>query len=170
MWPKSYRIWANSSVPAADAPHPGSDGLPACAKMHERAVRRGRLAAEGPKPQPRERSRSRARSGVRGLPPCACTRHLNTQATRFLPWWPPYPSCSVGFRASRRAHPPYPWHPRSILLHGPRRRPWLGQLTAFFTRAAILASSSGVRSSRAKDVGQKWPSSRCAPSLKPRVA
>src|SRR5260370_10829214 len=44
------------------------------------------------------------------------------------------------------------------------------QLTAFFTSAPILASSSGVNFVRAKAVGHMAPSSRFAASLKPSVA
>src|SRR5712692_6875295 len=44
------------------------------------------------------------------------------------------------------------------------------QLTAFFTSAPILASSSAVNSVRAKAVGHILPSSRFALSLKPNVA
>lgn len=43
------------------------------------------------------------------------------------------------------------------------------QLTAFFTRAAILASSAAVNFINAKPVGHITPSSRCAESLKPNV-
>jgi predicted enzyme related to lactoylglutathione lyase len=61
-----------------------------------------------------------------------------------------------------------------------RRRPWTTwggssgllspQLTACFTSAAILASTSGVNSVSAKEVGHMAPSSRFAMSLKPNVA
>src|SRR5512133_1140229 len=44
------------------------------------------------------------------------------------------------------------------------------QLTAFFTSAAILASSAAVRSFRANEVGHIAPSSRCAASSNPSVA
>src|SRR5262249_19055045 len=44
------------------------------------------------------------------------------------------------------------------------------QLTAFFTSAAILASSAAVNSGRAKAVGHMAPSSRFALSPKPSVA
>jgi hypothetical protein len=44
------------------------------------------------------------------------------------------------------------------------------QLTAFFTSAAILASSAAVSSVSAKAVGHMAPSSRFAASLKPNVA
>src|SRR5688500_12139495 len=44
------------------------------------------------------------------------------------------------------------------------------QLTAFFTSAPILASSSAVNSVSAKEVGHMAPSSRFATSLKPNVA
>src|SRR5436190_9964270 len=44
------------------------------------------------------------------------------------------------------------------------------QLTAFFTSAAILASSAAVNSVRANAVGHIAPSSRFALSLKPSVA
>ena len=44
------------------------------------------------------------------------------------------------------------------------------QLTAFLTRALILASSAGVSSFSAKEVGHMAPSSRFAVSLKPKVA
>jgi hypothetical protein len=44
------------------------------------------------------------------------------------------------------------------------------QLTAFFTSAPIRASVSGVSAVSAKEVGHMAPSSRCASSLKPRVA
>src|SRR5690606_13487870 len=45
-----------------------------------------------------------------------------------------------------------------------------GQLTAFFTSSAILASVSGVSSVSANAVGHIVPSSRFALSLKPNVA
>jgi hypothetical protein len=45
-----------------------------------------------------------------------------------------------------------------------------GQLTAFFTSAAMLASTSAVNSVRAKATGHMAPSSRFALSLKPNVA
>ncbi len=45
-----------------------------------------------------------------------------------------------------------------------------GQLTAFCTRAPILASSAAVSSDNAKLVGHMAPSSRFALSLKPSVA
>jgi hypothetical protein len=58
--------------------------------------------------------------------------------------------------------------------HGPPRAGSSGllspQLTAFFTSAAILASTSGVNSFSAKEVGHMAPSSRFAVSLKPNVA
>jgi len=44
------------------------------------------------------------------------------------------------------------------------------QLTAFFTRAPILASSAAVNFVRAKAFGHMFPSSRFARSLKPNVA
>ena len=44
------------------------------------------------------------------------------------------------------------------------------QLTAFFTSAAIRASSAAVNSFSAKEVGHIVPSSRFAASLKPNVA
>src|SRR5687768_10653209 len=44
------------------------------------------------------------------------------------------------------------------------------QLAAFFTSAAILASSAAVNSFSAKEVGHMAPSSRFASSLKPSVA
>ena len=44
------------------------------------------------------------------------------------------------------------------------------QLTAFFTSAAIRASTSGVSALRAKATGHRTPSSRLAVSLKPNVA
>src|SRR3989344_1914406 len=44
------------------------------------------------------------------------------------------------------------------------------QLTAFFMRAAIFASSAAVNSLSAKEVGHMAPSSRFAVSLKPNVA
>src|SRR2546425_10055783 len=44
------------------------------------------------------------------------------------------------------------------------------QLTAFFTSAAILASSAAVNPFSAKAVGHMVPSSRFALSLKPKVA
>jgi len=44
------------------------------------------------------------------------------------------------------------------------------QLTAFFTSAAILASSAAVNFVSAKAVGHMAPSSRVAASLKPNVA
>ena len=44
------------------------------------------------------------------------------------------------------------------------------QLTAFFTSAAILASSAAVNSFSANEVGHIAPSSRFASSLKPNVA
>jgi Phosphotransferase enzyme family len=44
------------------------------------------------------------------------------------------------------------------------------QRTAFFTSAAILASSAAVNSVSAKAVGHMAPSSRFATSLKPKVA
>jgi hypothetical protein len=44
------------------------------------------------------------------------------------------------------------------------------QLTAFFTSAAIFASSAAVSSFSAKEVGHMLPSSRFAESLKPNVA
>src|SRR5947209_11174170 len=44
------------------------------------------------------------------------------------------------------------------------------QLTAFFTSAAILASSAAVNPFSAKPVGHMAPSSRFALSLKPNVA
>jgi hypothetical protein len=44
------------------------------------------------------------------------------------------------------------------------------QLTAFFTSAAILASSVAVNSVSAKEVGHMAPLSRFAASLKPNVA
>lgn len=46
----------------------------------------------------------------------------------------------------------------------------LPQLTAFFTNATILASSAAVNAFSAKAVGHMLPSSRCAVSLKPKVA
>ena len=45
-----------------------------------------------------------------------------------------------------------------------------GQLTAFFTSPAIFASSAGVNSFSAKEVGHMLPSSRFAVALKPNVA
>src|SRR5688572_7984034 len=50
------------------------------------------------------------------------------------------------------------------------RSPRSPQLTAFFTSAAILASSAAVNSFSAKEVGHMAPSSRFASSLKPNVA
>src|SRR5574341_374635 len=44
------------------------------------------------------------------------------------------------------------------------------QLTAFFTSAAIFASSAAVNFFSAKEVGHMLPSSRFASSLKPNVA
>jgi len=44
------------------------------------------------------------------------------------------------------------------------------QLTAFFTKALILASWAAVNSFSAKEVGHMAPSSRFASSLKPNVA
>jgi hypothetical protein len=44
------------------------------------------------------------------------------------------------------------------------------QLTAFFTRAPILASSAAVNSFGAKAVGHMAPSSRFASCMKPNVA
>jgi hypothetical protein len=46
----------------------------------------------------------------------------------------------------------------------------LPQLTAFFTSAAIFASSAAVNSFSAKEVGHMEPSSRFAASSKPNVA
>src|SRR5438477_5793975 len=51
-----------------------------------------------------------------------------------------------------------------------RSMPSSPQLTAFFTSAAILASSAAVNSFSAKAVGHMAPSSRLALSLKPNVA
>src|SRR5271155_5022155 len=48
-----------------------------------------------------------------------------------------------------------------------RKRP---QLTAFFTRATILASSDEVKTLSAKAVGHMAPSSRFASCMKPSVA
>src|ERR671935_1453546 len=60
------------------------------------------------------------------------------------------------------------------ILHPPPAQPneacALSQLTAFFTSAAILASSVGVNSFSAKATGHIAPSSRFALSLKPNVA
>src|SRR3989475_7611457 len=56
---------------------------------------------------------------------------------------------------------------------GPPTNFWSGlspQLTAFFTSAPILASTSAVNSVKAKAVGHMAPSSRFASSLKPNVA
>src|SRR3984893_17342756 len=53
--------------------------------------------------------------------------------------------------------------PASSVLRSP-------QLTAFFTRAQIFASSAAVSSFSAKAVAHMWPSSRFALSLKPNVA
>src|SRR2546427_2060426 len=56
---------------------------------------------------------------------------------------------------------------------GPPTNFWSGlspQVTAFFTSAPILASTSAVNSVRAKAVGHMAPSSRFASSLKPNVA
>ena len=56
-------------------------------------------------------------------------------------------------------------------LTADEHRPAVGpQLTAFFTSAAILASSAAVSSVSAKAVGHMAPSSRFALSLKPSVA
>src|SRR5918997_3217204 len=44
------------------------------------------------------------------------------------------------------------------------------QLTALFTRSAIVASSTAVNSFKANEVGHIAPSSRFASSLKPSVA
>jgi hypothetical protein len=52
----------------------------------------------------------------------------------------------------------------------PERRLTGPQLTAFFTSAAILASSAAVNFISAKEVGHMAPSSRFATSLKPNVA
>jgi len=71
-------------------------------------------------------------------------------------------------------------HGVNVLRHraGAAPRPVVGlsraglrpQLTALFTSATIRASSSAVTSVSAKSVGHIVPSSRCALSLKPRVA
>src|SRR6516162_2510199 len=64
---------------------------------------------------------------------------------------------------------PEPVNPTCPLETGPARL-LSPQLTAFFTSAAILASSAAVNSFSAKAVGHRWPSSRFALSLKPNVA
>ena len=56
----------------------------------------------------------------------------------------------------------------SLRIRGDR---WVqAQLTAFFTSAAILASSAAVNSVSAKAVGHMAPSSRFAATSKPKVA
>src|SRR6516162_5275798 len=64
---------------------------------------------------------------------------------------------------------PEPVNPTCPLETGPARL-LSPQLTAFFTSAAILASSAAVNSLSAKAVGHMAPSSRFALSLKPNVA
>src|SRR5918998_66731 len=66
-----------------------------------------------------------------------------------------------------RLHADPPATCRSGLDHSGELGP---QLTAFFTSAAILASSAAVNSVSAKEVGHMVPSSRFASALKPNVA
>ena len=75
------------------------------------------------------------------------------------------PCCSDASRRSRpgRPIPPVPTPSRGSVRLGPQR-------TAFFTGAAIRASSAAVTSVSAKAVGSMVPSSRFAESLKPNVA
>src|SRR5439155_10805561 len=61
--------------------------------------------------------------------------------------------------------------PAELILHEPAAVGLLPpQLTAFFTSAAIRASSAAVNAFSAKAVGHMGPSSRFASCMKPNVA
>ena len=83
---------------------------------------------------------------------------------------------SSAYRLVWDAEAPHPRLHGRLLLPSNRARPRVqrsmlnAQRTAFFTSAAIFASSAAVSSLSAKATGHRAPSSRCALSLKPSVA
>src|ERR671911_794271 len=101
------------------------------------------------------------RHGVDAGGPASSTvaRYAGTAASRWAP-----NSASSGACAANSLHGTLRRWPTDLCGTG------IGQLTAFFTRARILASHAAVSSLSAKDVGHMAPSSRLAASSKPNVA